>query len=167
LIHKITGFSNEYAIISSSADSAHFLHCSPGAGCACSCAVSTTHSGKLSSVEEFQIGGIQTFPGLLPGELRGSSYWYAGTTYLWRLFDLQPVFGQTLYAGLRFQAGEMNDRFDGIDDGTLYGISGSIRGRTPIGSFTLSLGFVDNGSRLIQFSIGRSVGEGSILDELY
>lgn len=125
------------------------------------------NSGDLPPSEEIQIGGIRTFPGLRPGELRGTSYWYAGTTYLWRLFDLQPVFGQTLYAGLRLQAGEMNDRYDGVDDGTLYGISGSIRGRTPIGPFTLSLGFVDNGSRLIQFSIGRPVGEGSILDDLY
>jgi NTE family protein len=124
-------------------------------------------SGDVPATEDIQLGGIRTFPGLRPGELRGNSYWYAGTTYLWRLFDLQPLFGQTLYAGLRLQAGEMHDRTDGIDDGTLYGISGSIRGRTPVGPFELSLGFVDNGSTLLQFTIGRPVAEGSILDELY
>jgi NTE family protein len=124
-------------------------------------------SGSIPPGETIQLGGIRTFPGLRPGQLRGPSYWYVGTTYLWRLFDLQPLFGQTLYAGLRLQAGEMHDRFDGIDDGTLYGLSGSISGRTPIGPFSLSLGFVNNGNALLQFSIGRPVAEGSILDELH
>ena len=124
-------------------------------------------SGELSPPESIQLGGIRTFPGLRPGQLRGTSYWYAGATYLWRLLDLQPLFGQTLYAGLRLQAGEMHDRADGIDDGTLLGLSGSISGRTPIGPFLLSLGFVENGSALLQFSIGRPVAEGSILDDLH
>jgi NTE family protein len=124
-------------------------------------------SGDVPVTEDIQLGGIRTFPGLRPGELRGNSYWYAGTSYNWRLFDLQPVFGQTLYAGFRLQAGEMRDRDDGVDDGTLYGISGSVSGRTPIGPFSLSLGFVDNGSRLLQFTIGRPVAEGSILDEIH
>jgi NTE family protein len=123
-------------------------------------------SGDTPPSETIQLGGIRTFPGLRPGQLRGNSYWYAGTTYLWRLFDLQPLFGQTIYAGLRLQAGEMHDRFDGIDEGTLYGIAGSISGRTPIGPFQLSLGYVDNGDALLQFSIGRPVPEGSILDDL-
>jgi len=124
-------------------------------------------SGDVPATEDIKLGGIRTFPGLRPGELRGTSYWYAGAIYRWRLLDVQPVFNQTLYAGLRFQAGEMRNRFDGVDDGTLYGVAGSISGRTPIGPFELSLGFVDNGSRLLQFTIGRSLAEGSILDELH
>ncbi len=123
-------------------------------------------SGDVPFTQDIQLGGIRTFPGLRPGELRGNSYWYVGTSYNWRLFDIQPIFGQTLYAGFRLQAGEMRDRYDGVDDGTLYGISGSVSGRTPIGPFMLSLGLVDNGSRLIQFTIGRPVAEGSILDEI-
>lgn len=116
--------------------------------------------------EEIRLGGIRTFPGLRAGELRGNSFWYAGTSYLWRVLDLQPLFGQTLYAGLRLQTGEMRERFDGVDAGTLYEISRSISGHTPIGPFQLSLGFVDNCSRLLQFTIGRPVPEGSILDEI-
>jgi NTE family protein len=123
-------------------------------------------SGDVAPTEDIQLGGIRSFPGLRPGELRGNSYWYTGATYRWRIADLQPLFGQTLYAGLRVQAGEMHDRYDGVDDGTLYGISGLISGRTPIGPFQLSLGFVDNGSRLLQFTIGRPVAEGSILDDV-
>jgi NTE family protein len=123
-------------------------------------------SGDVAVTEEIQLGGIRSFPGLRPGELRGNGYWYTGATYSWRIVDLQPLFGQALFAGLRIQAGEMKGRYDEVDDGTLYGISGQISGRTPIGPFVLSLGFVDNGSRLLQFTIGRPVPEGSILDEL-
>lgn len=124
-------------------------------------------SGVLPVTEDIELGGIRSFPGLRPGELRGNSYWYSGVIYRWRLGDAQSLFDQALYAGLRLQAGEMHERIDGVDDGTLYGLSGSISGRTPVGPFELSLGFVDNGSRLLQFTIGRPVSEGSILDALY
>jgi outer membrane protein assembly factor BamA len=122
--------------------------------------------GDPPITQSFRLGGIRTFPGLKPGELRSDNYWFAGATYLWRLVDSQPLSNGALFAGLRFQAGEARDRFDEIDDGTLYGLSGSVSGGTPIGPFTLSLGFVSNGSALIQFTLGRPIAEGSILDEL-
>lgn len=123
--------------------------------------------GEVPINQTTELGGIRTFPGLFPGELRGSEYWFVGTSYAWRILDLQPLFGQAVYAGLRLQAGEMHDRFDEIDEGTLYGISGAIGGRTPIGPFLLSLGYVDNGSLRLQFSLGLPVAEGSILDEIH
>jgi NTE family protein len=126
-----------------------------------------TLSGDLPITQEIELGGIRTFPGLQPGELRGDGYWYAGATYSWRLFDLQPLFGQALYAGLRVQAGEMRNRLDDVDDGTLYGIAGTVSGRTPVGPFLLSLGYVDNGSWELQFTIGRPIPEGSLLDEIH
>lgn len=123
-------------------------------------------AGTLPATQQFQLGGIRTFPGLLRGELRGASYWYAGTKYNWRLADIQPLFAQALYAGLRLQAGRVGDRIDDIDDGALYGISASLNGRTPMGPFTLSLGWVDNGNLELQFAVGRPITEGSILDEI-
>jgi NTE family protein len=123
--------------------------------------------GDVPVNQTIELGGIRTFPGLFPGELRGSEYWFVGTTYAWRVLEVQPLFGQALYAGLRLQAGEVRDRFDEIDEGTLYGISGAIGGRTPIGPFLLSLGYVDNGSMRLQLSIGLPVAEGSILDEVH
>ena len=65
------------------------------------------------------------------------------------------------------QAGEVNGRFDGVDEGTLLGISASIGGNTPIGAFTVSLGYVNNDSFRLQFSLGRPVNEGSLLDALH
>jgi NTE family protein len=124
-------------------------------------------SGELSFAEDFELGGIRTFPGLRPGELRGNAYWFAGTAYYWRLFDMLPLFGNALYAGLRVQAGRMEQRIDAAPDDTLVGLSGSVGGRTPLGPFVVSVGYVDNGSWQLQFSIGRPVSEGSMLDELY
>lgn len=122
--------------------------------------------GTLAPTQEFQLGGIRTFPGLQRGELRGTGYWYAGSSYYWKLADIQSLFGQALYAGLRLQGGRMGERIDKVTDGALYGISGSLGGRTPIGPFLLSLGYVDNDSWQLQLAIGRPIAEGSILDEV-
>ena len=127
-----------------------------------------TLSGELPLSQDIQLGGIRTFPGLRPGELRGDRYWFAGSTYRWRLLDTQPLFGGALYAGLRLQGGRMDHGIDATLDGeTLLGLSGSIGGRTPIGPFELSLGYVDIGSWELQFSLGRPLSEGSMLDELH
>lgn len=123
-------------------------------------------SGALTAPQEFQLGGIRTFPGLQRGELRGDSYWFAGSSYYWKMADIQSLFGQALYAGLRLQGGRMGGRIDQVSDGALYGVSGSVGGRTPVGPLLLSLGWVDNGSLQLQLAIGRPIAEGSILDEL-
>ena len=124
-----------------------------------------TLTGDLPVTELFTLGGIRTFPGLRPGELRGSSYWSMGARYAWRLLDISPLSGQALYAGVRAQVAEMRKRFDGLEPEVLYGLSGSIGGRTPIGPFLFSLGYVDGGEWQVQFMIGRPVAEGSLFDE--
>jgi UDP-N-acetylglucosamine acyltransferase len=43
----------------------------------------------------------------------------------------------------------------------------SVGGLTPIGPFILSLGYVDIGSWELQFTLGRPLSEGSMLDELH
>jgi len=123
--------------------------------------------GTLPPTAQFSLGGIRSFPGLRSGEVRGNSYWFAGTRYAWKLADIQSLFDQALYAGLRLNVGRVGSRIDDSDDGTLYGASTSLGGNTPIGPFILSLGYVDNGSWQLQFAIGRPVDEGSILDEMF
>jgi NTE family protein len=125
-----------------------------------------TLSGQLPVTGQFELGGIRTFPGLRPGELRGTSYWSAGARYAWRLLDLQPLFGQSLYAGVRLQAAEVRGRIDDVPAETIYGLSGSVGGRTPLGLFLLSLGWVNDHSWQVQFTLGRPVAEGSLLDEV-
>lgn len=123
-------------------------------------------SGRLPSTQDFLIGGIRSFPGLRVNQLRGDSYWLAAAKYRWKIADIQSLFGQSLYAGLRLQAGRVGGRRDQITDGTLYGISGSLSGRTPVGALLLSLGYVDNDSWALQFAIGAPIPEGSAVDEI-
>ncbi|HEX5049167.1 MAG TPA: patatin-like phospholipase family protein [Gammaproteobacteria bacterium] len=122
--------------------------------------------GDLPITQQIELGGIRTFPGLRPGELRGDSYWFVGTEYGWRVAELSPLSGRAIYAGLRLQAGEMRDRLDGTPEEVLYGISGWLGGRTPLGPVLVSLGYVDNGSWQLQFTVGRPVAEGSLLDAI-
>jgi outer membrane protein assembly factor BamA len=123
-------------------------------------------SGTLTPVEDFQVGGIRSFPGLQPGELRGTRYWLAGSAYFWKLSDIQTLFDQALYAGLRLSAGRMGDPIDGVNRGALRGISTSLSGRTPVGPFLLSLGYVNNNTWALQLAFGRPIAEGSIFDEI-
>jgi NTE family protein len=125
-----------------------------------------TLSGELPATELFTLGGIRTFPGLRPGELRGSSYWSMSARYAWQLVEISPLSGQSLYAGVRAQVGEMRKRFDGLEPEVMYGLSGSVGGRTPIGPFLLSLGYVEGGEWQLQFTLGRPVAEGSLFDEV-
>jgi NTE family protein len=125
-----------------------------------------TLSGDLPVTELFTLGGIRTFPGLRPGELRGSSYWSMSARYSWQLVDISPLSGQALYAGVRAQVAEMRKRFDGLEPEVLYGLSGSIGGRTPIGPFLFSLGYVDGGEWQVQFTLGRPIAEGTLFDEV-
>jgi NTE family protein len=124
-------------------------------------------TGKLPPTRDFRLGGIRSFPGLQPGELRGGSYWLVSGNYRWKIADILPLFGQSLYAGMRLQAAQMGDRRDAIEDGTLYGVAGSMNARTPVGALSLSLGWVSNDSVQLQFSLGRPIAEGSLVDETF
>jgi len=124
-------------------------------------------SGDLPPPRDFRLGGIRSFPGLRPGELRGSRYWLAGASYQWKVADILSLFDQSVFAGLRAQAARIGDRRDGVNDGVLFGIAGSLNGRTPVGPFSLSLGWVNNDSVELQFSIGRPIAEGSAIDEVF
>ena len=75
--------------------------------------------------------------------------------------------GQALYAGLRLSAGRMSGQRNQSQPETLYGISGSLNGRTPVGPFMLSLGYVTDDHWELQFSLGRPLPEGSALDKIY
>jgi NTE family protein len=125
-------------------------------------------AGDLPPARDFRLGGIRSFPGLRLDELRGTAYWFVGTSYLWKLADIQPLFGQAVYAGLRLQTGRITGRSEALGNaGTLYGIAGSLNGRTPAGPFILSLGYVNNDSWELQFTVGRPVPEGSALDAIH
>ena len=124
----------------------------------------TNLDSALPVYRQFRLGGPRSFPGIEIGGLRGQEYWTTSAVYLYKLADLQSLLGQTLYAGLRIQAGEMRQRFDGFDKGTIYGGALMLGGRTPFGSLSLTVGATNNDSYQVYISLGRPLEEGSIID---
>jgi NTE family protein len=124
-------------------------------------------SGELPRHRDFKIGGIRSFPAFAPGELRGEGYWSASANWALPLIDLAPAFGQRVFGSLGLHAVGMTDRLDGVDDGTLYGVSVVIGARTAFGPLLLAFGAADNGRTQLQFALGRPIPEGTLLDRLH
>ncbi len=111
----------------------------------------------------FALGGPQSFPGYSPGEVRAGKYWTAQANMLWRVADILPIANQALYGGFGVEGGHVYQRVDPVPDGELYGVSGYIGGRTPLGTVTLGVGKT-SGSWATWITLGTPVGSGSILD---
>lgn len=126
-----------------------------------------TVSGELPRRQDFQVGGIRSFPAFAPGELRGEGYWSTSANWSLRLADLAPVFRQALFSSFGLHAVGMTDRLDGVDDGAILGVSVALGARTPIGPLLLALGAADDGSIQFQFALGRPIPEGTLLDRLH
>lgn len=123
-------------------------------------------SGELPVYRLYRIGGIFSFPGMQRQQLRGDNYWLLGANYNRRLADIQLLFDQAVYGGLRLTTGHVGGRIDQGDDDLITGLAVTFSGRTPIGPFLVSLGAADNNSWALQLAIGRPVREGSIFDEI-
>ena len=117
----------------------------------------------LPADRAFSLGGPQSFPGYSPGVVRAGKYWTAQGTVLWRIADILPIANQALYSGVGVEGGHVYDRVDPVPDGGLYGISGYIGGRTPIGTLTIGVGKA-TGTWAGWVTLGTPVGSGSILD---
>jgi NTE family protein len=119
--------------------------------------------GSLPADRAFSLGGPQSFPGYSPGEVRARAYWSVQANVLWRVADILPIANQALYGGVGLQGGHVYDRVDPVPDGELYGVSGYIGGRTPLGTLTIGVGKA-TGDWATWITLGTPVGSGSILD---
>jgi NTE family protein len=117
----------------------------------------------LPADRAFSLGGPQSFPGYSPGEVRAGAYWTVQGAVLWRIADILPIANQALYGGVGVEGGHVYDRVDPVPDGELYGISGYIGGRTPVGTLTIGVGKA-TGAWAGWVTLGTPVGSGSILD---
>jgi len=118
----------------------------------------------LPADRAFSLGGPQSFPGYAPGEIRARRYWTVRGDFLWRIADILPIANQALYGGLGVQGAEVYDRVDPLPNGSLYGVSGYLGGRTPIGTVTLGIGKA-TGDWAAWLTLGTPVGTGSILNQ--
>jgi NTE family protein len=118
----------------------------------------------LPADRAFSLGGSQSFAGYAPGEVRARRYATVEGDLLWRVADLLPIANQTLYGGIRLQGARVADRVDPVPAGPLYGVSGYLGGRTPIGTATIGVGKV-TGAWAAWLTLGTPIGAGSILDQ--
>jgi len=118
---------------------------------------------SLPADRAFSLGGPQSFPGYSPGEVRAGAYWTVQGNVLWRVADILPIANQALYGGFGVEGGHVYQRVDPVADGDLYGFSGYIGGRTPLGTVTVGVGKA-SGSWAAWVTLGTPVGSGSILD---
>ena len=104
------------------------------------------------------------FPGLGLGQLRGTSYWTTQASYLHKVADFSPLFGQSLYAGASLIAGDMSGRVDEVRDPTIVGASLLFGGRTPLGPLTMSISTTSSDEWSVLVRLGRPVEERSVTD---
>jgi NTE family protein len=121
-------------------------------------------TGEVPFYDYFTLGGPISFPGLNLGQLRGTSYWTASSTYLHKVADISPLFGQTLYAGGGLTVGDMSGRIDGYAESPIVAGSLLFGGRTPLGPVTLSFSSTSSDDWSVLFTLGRPIEEGNITD---
>jgi len=118
----------------------------------------TTFRGFSPPQQAFRLGGPGALTGLQSGELRGEDFAYAQLGLGWRLTDITPLLGMTLYAGGALEAGNVWKQLDGTTgEGLLLGGRLFIGGQTPFGPVALSLGYVETGDFGLFLNLGRPV----------
>ena len=119
---------------------------------------------SLPLYDTFSLGGPVSMPGLAIGELRGTSYWSAQASYLWRIADISYIFNQSIFAGLKFTAADMAGRIDGVNGSPIYSGAFVLAGRTPLGPLSLSLAGTTSSNWQLVLGLGRPIEEGTIND---
>jgi NTE family protein len=109
--------------------------------------------------QTFRLGGPGALSGLEYGALRGAEFGYLQAGMGWRLVDVDPLLGMTLFAGGALEAGNVWDGFDDSNSTTGVHLGGRVflGGNTPFGPVSLSLGYVDSGEFALFLGLGRPV----------
>lgn len=118
----------------------------------------TDFDGSAPNYDLFTLGGIGQLAGFQQQELRGHEYAYGRLAYLRKVTDLRTLVGQSLYAGLSVEAGNMFERMDGrAASGPILGSSIFFGGRTPLGPLLISLGYAEGGHQAAYLQLGRPI----------
>jgi NTE family protein len=120
--------------------------------------------GDLPFYDLFTLGGPISFPGLGLGQLRGTSYWTVSSSYLHKVADISPLFGQAMYVGGGLIAGDMSGRIDDVREPAMLGASLLFGGRTPLGPLTMSVASTSTDDWSVLVTLGRPIEERTITD---
>lgn len=115
----------------------------------------TDFDGGAPNYDLFTLGGINQLAGFQEHELRGHEYAFGRVAYLRKVTDLRTLLGESLYAGLSVEAGNMFERIDGAASGPIFGSSIFFGGRTPLGPLLISFGQAEGGRRAAYLQLGR------------
>ncbi len=109
--------------------------------------------------QTFRLGGPGALTGLEYGALRGAEFAYLQAGMGWRLVDVDPLLGMTLFAGGALEAGNVWEGLDSSNPtaGLHFGGRLFLGGNTPFGPVSISLGYVDSGDFALFLGLGRPV----------
>jgi NTE family protein len=101
----------------------------------------------------FTLGGPQRLSASAIDEYRGTDYFLLEPVFLRRLAKLPDPLGQSIYAGIGYEAGQM--RAPGTNTQTRQDIYFGIVAETPLGVITLAPAIGDDGHRKFVFTLGK------------
>ncbi|MEN8255433.1 MAG: patatin-like phospholipase family protein, partial [Verrucomicrobiota bacterium] len=105
----------------------------------------------------FDVGGLDSFAGMAPYQLRGDYYGVGSLGYRYRLGRLPPAFGNGIYALLRGDAGNAWDTSDNIQVEDLdYGALVGLGADTILGTCTIAIGKAESIDPRFYFLIGNT-----------
>jgi NTE family protein len=115
----------------------------------------TSFGTELPFYALFDVGGLNSFAGLAPYQLRGNYYSVGSLGYRYELGKLPPTFGNGLYVLSRFDIGnawfDANEaRFENVKYGMLVGLGAD----TIAGTCILGIGKAESTNLRFYFSIG-------------
>ena len=115
----------------------------------------TSFGGELPPYDEFRMGGLSSFLGLAPGQLRGHYLGIASLGYRYRITRLPPSLGDGVYAITRCDVGNVWEDSDDIaTDDLLIGGGAGVAVDTIPGPMYVAYGRAEGGFDRIYFTIG-------------
>jgi NTE family protein len=113
---------------------------------------------EIPLYDEFTLGGLLTLGGYAEDELRGAAYRQGGIGYHYRLFQLPQAFGEGIYAGALFEAGNTWDRESDISWNDLrYGGTVIVGADTILGPLFFAYGRAEGGKDRFYVTLGRTL----------
>jgi len=120
-------------------------------------ALGTSLKTDLPFYAWFDVGGLDSFAGYAPYQLRGNYYGVGSLGYRYRLGKLPPMLGNGVFALARLDAGNAwesagDARLKNLDYGMLVGLGAN----TIAGTCTIAVGKADSTRTRVYFTIGNT-----------
>ncbi len=114
-------------------------------------------NSELPYYDQFEVGGLFTFPGYTDGQLGGEHYALVMPGYHYKLFSLSPAIGGGVYLGGWGAVGDVWNSDDKLrTDDLIYCGAFGVAIDTRIGPVIIALGQAEEGRNSLYFSLGNT-----------